>query len=130
MFTVGTVIRKSTIPNAGLGVFTTENIKKGDVVYTSGLLFCIDDKIIDSLPVHLKSVINKYSELHKGLRYLYFDNGSYTNHSIENANFGITGDFYSDMVAFRDIFAGEELLCNYYLTDDDAVNKLGGLNVK
>lgn len=125
MLVVETEVKQSEI--AGLGVFTKVDIKKGQLIWE-------DNKIIDviihkeefaGLPSIAKRFIlnHTYKETHNGNSYFILpsDNDKYTNHSTD-PNETCNGPY--QVVAARDIKAGEELTINYFEFDEDAEYKL------
>lgn len=113
MFIINTYIARSDIE--GVGVFTAEDLKKGQVISRFEPDF---DRLIPveeylNAPPHLKSLLDRYAFPHpnKPDHIVYeVDNSRFMNHS-ETPNTD-----YSDFAAgraLRDIRAGEELTCDY-----------------
>lgn len=113
MFLIVTYIAKSDIE--GVGVFTAEVLKKGQVISKFEPEF---DRLVptaeyENAPPHLKALLDRYAFPHpeKPEFIIYeVDNSRFMNHS-ETPNTD-----YSDFEAgraLRDIAAGEELTCNY-----------------
>ena len=113
MFIISTYVAKSEIE--GVGVFTAEDIKKGQPISKFEPEFdrLIPVKTYENAPAHLKSFLDRYSFPHPRLPdCLVFevDNSRFMNHSAAaNTDYS---DFESG-VALRDIKAGEELTCDY-----------------
>lgn len=117
------VIRNSDI--AGKGVFANENIKKGEMIYSLGGELCTLDEI-------MKRVFDGVEDQSDPLgideeMYLDLDEISRTfNHSC-NPNSYLKGK--SDLIAMRDIRAGEEITYDYSTTMSDnreKIEKAGG----
>lgn len=113
MFIISTYIAKSAIE--GVGVFTAENVKKGQIISKFEPEF---DRLVPTAdylaaPPHLKALLDRYAFPHPGKpEFIIYevDNSRFMNHS-EKPNTD-----YSDFAAGRalcDIAAGEELTCNY-----------------
>ncbi|MBC7234389.1 MAG: SET domain-containing protein [Chloroflexi bacterium] len=116
-------------PIHGIGVFTREPIKKGQLVWVR------DPRIDISIPVSDIAAFPKpvqdfiymygYMTMEHGRKVIVLcgDHGKHMNHADE-PNLIEAEDGISDIAA-RDIEAGEELTCNYYHFDLDAARKLG-----
>lgn len=127
MFLVRTSLRPSLIH--GIGVFTDETIQKGQLVWE------FDPRIDLRIPLEAKRDFPPaiqdflfhltYVELVDGLEMMVLcaDNAKYVNHS-DDPNLLDTEDNLREF-AICDIPAGEELTCNYYVSDLHAVDKLG-----
>lgn len=113
MFIINTYIAKSDIE--GVGVFTAEDLAKGQVISKFEPEF---DRLVPTedylnAPPHLKALLDRYAFPHPEKPELIVyevDNSRFMNHS-ETPNTD-----YSDFAAGRalhDIRAGEELTCNY-----------------
>lgn len=113
MFIINTYIAKSDIE--GVGVFTAEDLTKGQIISKFEPEF---DRLVPTedylnAPPHLKALLDRYAFPHPGKPELIVyevDNSRFMNHS-ETPNTD-----YSDFAAgraLRDIRAGEELTCNY-----------------
>jgi SET domain-containing protein len=113
MFIINTYIAKSDIE--GVGVFTAEDLKKGQIISKFEPDF---DRLVPTdeylnAPPHLKALLDRYAFPHpdKPDFIVYeVDNSRFMNHT-ETPNTD-----YSDFTAGRallDIAAGEELTCNY-----------------
>ncbi len=130
MLMVKTKIKESTILGAGMGLFASQFIAKGTVMWR----FCPGYDLI--VP---KDDLLRFSEESRAqfLNYCYFnkktkhfilcgDDERFINHS-ENPNViqSETGDEIEGVeLAARDIQIGEELFVNYYEFDEDAERKL------
>jgi len=123
MMRVRTFLQKSDI--AGIGLFAAAYIPKGTVtwIFDDGIDLILPIDVVEALPQVAKTQISHYG-------YIYFntksvtlcaDDARFMNHS-DNPNTESTdnGD-----IAIRDIEAGEEITCDYYKFDEDAVRKLG-----
>lgn len=125
MVPVKTSVRPSTIH--GLGCFAEEPIKKGQVVWTFDPACDIEVKVEDlsGIPAAVREFLLDlgFVELVDGHEVLILcrGHGNYINHSDTPNLLDL-----EDNVAARDIEAGEELTCNYWLFDLDAARKLGG----
>jgi SET domain-containing protein len=113
-----------------LGCFTNEDIKKGQVVWE--LDHKLDLRLLFSELQHLPEPVQEYlhvygyAEMFEGEKTIVLcgDHSKHMNHAANPNLLGIGGKLNSD-VAKRDIKAGEELTCDYYEFDLDAVQKLG-----
>lgn len=113
MFIINTYIAKSDIE--GVGVFTAEDLKAGQVISKFepdfDRLVPTDDYL--AAPPHMKSLLDRYAFPHpEKPEFIVYevDNSRFMNHS-ETPNTD-----YSDFAAgraLRDIRAGEELTCDY-----------------
>jgi SET domain-containing protein len=123
MLLISTSLRPS--PIHGIGCFTNEKIRKGQVVWE------FDERIDLRIPVSRLSEfptpvqeffsIYGYTEIYGGEKVMILcgDHSRHFNHS-ENPNLI---DTPSKSTATQDIEAGEELTCNYYSFDLDADQK-------
>jgi uncharacterized protein len=102
----------------GIGLFANEFIPEGTKMWEiSGFDIVVDDESFKSLPLTEEQL--KYVK-----RYIYFNNGywiycgddaKFTNHSNEpNTMVGFT-----EQIALKDIYPGEEITCNYHSLDKD-----------
>lgn len=133
MLKIFTKIDVSTIQNAGLGVFTGQKIKKGEVVweFNESTTLYFDNKEIEHMPKKIKEMFLKHGELKQENRVYYLDDSAFMNHSDDpNIFYSVSfcGDFEKDikisMIASRDIEIGEELFYDYYCFDEEADFKL------
>ena len=109
----------------GIGVFTEERIKQGQVVWV------FDDRFDKRIPVSQLAGLPKlvcvflrtygYEEIHEGERTIVLcgDHARHMNHSDHPNLVEAEATF-----AARDIERGEELTCNYFTFDLDAERKL------
>ncbi|MCB2112379.1 MAG: SET domain-containing protein [Parvularculaceae bacterium] len=113
MFIINTYVSRSEID--GVGVFTAEDIEKGQPISKFDPDF---DRLVPmetyaNAPSYLKSFLDRYSFPHPDKpECLVFevDNSRFMNHSLTpNTDYS---DFSSG-IAIRDIKAGEELTCDY-----------------
>ncbi len=135
MYIIKTYVDKSSID--GLGVFTSENVKKGETVWRFepklDRVILIDD--FKKMPKIYKDHILKCGFLPEGSdRYLLgVDNDIFANHSDNNnlcEDLAKPYDISPDLIARRDISSGEELTQHYFEYDekDDANYKLTHYN--
>ena len=117
MLMVSTYLAPSAIE--GLGVFASEFIERGSLVWTLNPkfdIFVYPDEV-DSYPPHMRNFITRYSYPHleiPGVVVVDCDNGRYMNHSLTpNTDFRIFDKGY----ALADIAPGTELTCNYHEFD-------------
>lgn len=129
MLLVKTDLKPSRIH--GLGCFAVGRISRGSVVW-------IFDERID-VRIHFAKLANLpqtaerfflrygYVELRDGEKVVTLcgDHAKYMNHA-DQPNVIESGTERQENVAARDIEAGEELTCNYFLFDLDAERKLSG----
>ena len=121
------LVRCSVRPSAihGLGCFTEEAIKAGQTVWIFDSRIDIRVPVSDltGFPDAIQDFLRTYGyeEMHDGERTILLcgDHARHMNHADE-PNL-IDGD---TNIAARDIPAGEELTCNYYVFDLDAHRKL------
>ncbi|MCB0619460.1 MAG: SET domain-containing protein [Saprospiraceae bacterium] len=98
----------------GYGVFATEFIPAGTIVYVKDLLEVeVTQSAFAILPLALQEVVNKYSYIDEhGVRIVSWDFAKYVNHCCQ-PNTMSTG--YGFEIALRDIQAGEEITDEYAL---------------
>lgn len=124
MLLVKTTLNVSEIH--GIGLFADEFIREGTIIWKFNRLIDLrfSEAEVEQLSPDSREQIRKYSyrEKHTGLYVLCGDDARFFNHS-ENPNcFDIFHNEEEDLtVARRDIFAGEELTCDYALFDLDLV---------
>jgi SET domain-containing protein len=117
MMLVRTYLSNSSIE--GVGIFSEEHIKKGDVIWRLEPKFDVffNESEVDSLPPHMQDFVTRYGYPHlnkPGILVLELDNGRFMNHSLEpNTDFTRFDAGY----AIRDIAPGEEITCNYFEFD-------------
>lgn len=129
MLLVRTTLKPSRIH--GFGCFAVERIVSGTVVWV------FDERIdlriasarLASLPPNAERFFLRYGyrEMRDGeeIVTLCGDHAKHMNHA-DQPNVIEAGDGRQDNIAARDIEAGEELTCNYYMFDLDAARKLSG----
>lgn len=102
----------------GYGVFATERIPKGTIVYIKDSLeHVIAPEIYQQHDAEMKSVIDKYSYIDElGNRIISWDFAKYVNHCC-NCNTMSTG--YGFEIAIRDIEAGEQITDEYGIFNID-----------
>lgn len=114
MMMVETELRAS--PIHGVGVFVTEHVRKGDLVwrFDSRIDRVFSGGELDLMPEHLGRFLRTYSALHGELDLwvLCGDNGRHFNHS-DTPNTRSLGIAFGDDVAAQDIEAGTELTSDY-----------------
>ena len=110
MLIVPTYVAPSKI--AGNGLFAKEEIKRGAVVYKrhehSYKIIPHDDA--EKLPDEVQKFLRHRATLREGGWYISWDDGQFINHS-DNPN--LIYDHNGNVVAARDIAAGDELTENY-----------------
>lgn len=112
MLRVRTHIKQSEIKGAGLGLFTSQPIKKGDVIYIFDEGLELEFMTPKNLAVHDLSIVEyctKYGYSHRNRIRVPLDENKYMNHSTE-PNVLDNGD---KAIAMHDISEGQELTCNY-----------------
>ncbi len=124
MLRVKTYLSKSTIPEAGNGLFANEFIPKGTIVWaqSEGDLV-VENSTYIGLNTQQKAYIDKYAFLDtvSKQRILCGDNGKYMNHS-ETPNVSDTDPLYT--IALVDINKDEEIFCDYSTFDAEWKSKL------
>lgn len=127
MLLVTTKLAVSDIEGAGFGLFATEHIPAQQVVWKFESAF---DQIITverlrELPPTAQESVEHFGYISKRLGGLVIcgDIGGFMNHSDE-PNVVEVGDDLDTAIAARDIYCGDELLCNYYEFDIAAAAKL------
>lgn len=130
MIMVKTKVKESTIPNAGLGLFADEFIKKGTVTWrycpNFDQILYEDDLLRMSEAARIQFLKYAYKNKNTGHYVLCGDDESFINHSTEpNILEGeLENELETFSIAARDIEAGEELFCNYFDFDTNAEMKL------
>jgi len=127
MFIVRTSLHSSAIH--GIGVFADEPIKKGQIVWQfdprMDILIPLEEK--QRFPPAVQDYLSMltYIEETSGRKMMVLcaDNAKHVNHS-DDPNLLDTPDGLREYAA-RDIAAGEELTCNYFISDLEAARKLG-----
>lgn len=106
------IIDKSSLENAGRGVFANKNYKKGEIVETSPYI------ILDKNTINTENLIQDYVFDHltdSSKKILVFGYGSMYNHST-NYNIDYEPDINNQCmiyIANKDIIKGNELFINY-----------------
>ena len=115
MLMIPTQIKPS--PINGLGIFTILPIPKGTVVWR----YCEPvDYRLEEVSDEIRDFIRKYAYVPKGKKYFEVpgDGALFMNHSNE-PNVICRKNDDDDVVAARDIAAGEELTSNYFEFDEN-----------
>jgi uncharacterized protein len=118
MLYVKTILKES--PIHGLGLFAAEPIMKDTLIWEFNPLFDkkIYDGILSMLPTLVQEFIKTYGFLDpSGYWILCSDNARFMNHS-DNPTCKDKNQILD--YAAKDIEAGEELTCNYYVFDRSA----------
>jgi uncharacterized protein len=128
MLLVSTSVKPS--PIHGLGCFTNERIRRGQVVWEFDPRVDVPIRMdeLSALPPVVQEVFHAlgYVEMRGGARtvILCADHGRHVNHS-DRPNLIDGGPNTDTQIAARDIEIGEELTCDYWSFDLDAERKLG-----
>ncbi len=119
--TISTFIKE--VPGKGMGVFSVNAVKQGDIVWLSDPYFDItipDSEVKKMAPVQ-QEYLNRYAYTTPetpDMWELDVDNGRFMNHS-RNPN---TAYNLEKGWATRDIAAGEEITCDYRSFDTQPIN--------
>lgn len=131
MLVIKNFIAPSKIPNAGMGCFSKQDIKKNDLVfqYDEDLDIVVSKEKYDTFSESKKYFFNYYASLEKDLNgdtvlMLSADNSKYINHS-DNPNL-VCVDL-NTVVAKNDIFENDELTLDYRTIDENMKNYNGSL---
>ena len=119
MLLVKTYVDRSRVH--GRGVFSAKAIRKGTVVWRLDTRCdrIVSDAEYEALPAKVKrEVFEHHATAYAGLRIVYGDEARFFNHS-DKPNIRAR-DPISDMVAARNIAAGEEMLVDYFRISDMA----------
>ena len=130
------VVRTNLGPSSihGIGAFAGEPIRKGQVVWQFDpridLRFPLSDLSNFPPAVQEHFVTRCYVEMFQGQKVMVIcsDNAQYVNHSTD-PNLVDSEDGHVEIAA-RDIAVGEELTCNYYISDLAVFEKLGEPHVE
>lgn len=101
------------IPQAGLGLFAGENIKKGMIIWKLDEdldIVMSEDEFNRKVDPNVQTFLKTYCYKEDGKYILCVDNGRFINHSVEFCN---TLEERGLTLASRDISEGEEILSNY-----------------
>jgi SET domain-containing protein len=124
MLLIKTSLRQSAIH--GLGCFTEENIRKGQLVweYDERVDLHLPVRQVAEFPMPFQDFLSMYgyTEMRAGEKVVILcgDHSRHINHS-ESPNLS---DTPAHSIALRDIEAGEELTCDYRSFDLDTEQKL------
>ena len=128
------LVKPTFIQNSGIhgiGLFAATPIKKGEIIwkYVPDLDIGLTTEQVDALPeVAKKTFLNYcYEDREIGLHIHCFDDARFMNHSDNPNTIQIENDIDSQgyTIAATDIAQGEELTCDYTVTDDAINEKLG-----
>lgn len=101
----------------GIGLFTNQNIKKGQLIYTASPLLDVDitKKEFDSLDDKEKEEVQWWGFFDEPSQkwHVDFDVSKFINHSYEANVTQVSGHDEAYLVAARNIQSGEELTQNY-----------------
>lgn len=109
----------------GVGIFTLEDLKKGQVVYTASPLLDVNitQEQFDSLDEKEKREIRYWGfwDEPNNVWHVDFDNSKFINHSFQPTLTQDSNHIDAYLVATRDVKKGEELTQNYleFETKDD-----------
>lgn len=121
MLTITSFIDRSEV--SGLGVFTSERISKGTIIWVYNPLVDLTyseeqwNELKKTLSSQSFASIQRYSYKEHGKHILCTDNAQFMNHSSLLCNISNSPDL-KEMFANRDVESGEELLCNYFEYSD------------
>lgn len=129
MLLVKTKLGISKIPNAGIGLFADDYIKKGTIVWKLNTQF---DRLISmsefyNLDEITQKFISTYGYTRKDYPFIIFcfDNARFINHSFDG-NLTPSTEVFGNMhisIASKDIYQEEELTENYAVFDDKSLKK-------
>lgn len=115
-------------PIHGLGCYTDEDIKKGQVVWKFDPRFDLEVKASElaTLPQVTKDFFRTYAYGHgEGENKTYILCGDHARHMNHSTDANLLEEGAEGLnIAARDISAGEELTCDYTLFDTDYKTKL------
>jgi SET domain-containing protein len=119
------------IPEAGLGLFTAQDIDEGETIWefdalVDRLLTQREYNEISSKNILTSQFLDKYCYRENGKYILCVDNARFMNHSRELSN-TIEQSFRT--IAKRKILAGEEIFCNYEEFSNDASDKMFNVRI-
>jgi SET domain-containing protein len=127
MLLIKTTVKESKIPNAGVGVFLAEPVKKGQIIwrFEPTVDIIISAEKMSNLHPDIQRFHKKYSYrtvINNQECYVFCsDNGRFMNHS-ETPNTDDNGN--ETCMALMDLPEGEEITCDYRSFDLDSKEKL------
>lgn len=100
--------------DAGLGLFTLEDLKAGQVLWVDDPMAtaCYTKEQYESVHPAFRDLLKEHAFVHNGMFWLSIDNSRFINHS-DTPNSIQGGPDKRYMVAARDITAGEEIFEAY-----------------
>jgi SET domain-containing protein len=112
-----TEVKVATNPKMGLGLFATEFIPKGSIVweFVEGVDIKVSIDRVKQMSKAQQEYFDKYAWIEEDYHYASCDLTNFINHSY-NPNLDNTTEF---TIALRDIESGEELFTNYAEFDHD-----------
>lgn len=112
-------VKESSNPKMGLGLFTLQDIKHGELIwkFDDGFDLKFKESHLSFLHPEQADYIKKYAWREGNVIYLSIDNERFINHS-RSANL-VSSKSDTLVYAARDIQAGEELFIDYSTFDDD-----------
>lgn len=116
MFLFRTEVKVATDPRMGLGLFATEFIPKGSIVweFVEGVDIKVSVDRVEKMSEVQQEYFEKYAWVEDDYYYSSCDLTNFVNHSYQ-PNLKIIDEV---MISFRDIYPGEELFENYAEFDD------------
>jgi SET domain-containing protein len=117
MFLFRAEVKVATDPRMGLGLFATEFIPKGSIVweFIEGVDIKVPIAKVKEMSVVQQEYFNRYGWIEGEYYLASCDINNFINHSYQNNLDNIT----DVTIALRDIEPGEELFSNYSEFDDD-----------
>ena len=130
MLIVATRIRQAG--SKGVGLFADEKIPAGETFWLYDARFDLTVKVGFDTPQHTRSFLEKYATLQPdGWYQLCADNARFMNHSERPNTRAIKRQGrIMELVAARDIAAGEELTCDYREHCENCRTELGFENLE
>jgi SET domain-containing protein len=122
MILVKTKLAPSSVD--GIGLFASEFIAKGTTTWKYDCHFdtAFNEKVLSYMSEPAREQFIKYAFYHEGKYILCFDDQRFINHSSTDYNIR---SYPEHDIALRDIFPGEELLCNYRHFEEDWFSRRG-----
>ena len=116
MFLFRTEVKVATDPRMGLGLFATEFIPKGSIVweFVEGVDIKVSVDRVEKMSEAQQEYFEKYAWVEDDYYYSSCDLTNFVNHSYQ-PNLKIIDEV---MISLRDIYPGEELFENYAEFDD------------